>query len=138
MLNLYRRFENNRVFSEEESWMLFKIAAIAEACGWTMLIVGIGIERYILPGNNVSVLLAGRVHGMLFLLYLIAVVGLYPTLKWSKQKSIIALLASVPPYGSLIFEQWALHVRNNKKFRINLNLTVYRILCDIKAPAEND
>lgn len=110
--------------------MLFKIAAITEAVGWTLLILGIGIEKYILPGNNVSVLLAGRVHGVLFLLYLIAAVGLYPTLGWSRKKSFFALLASVPPYGSLVFEQWAKYARDHSYFASYRNLIIYRILCE--------
>lgn len=112
LMYLLEKFESNKIFSENESWMLFKIAAIAEACGWTLLILGIAIERYVLPGNQTSVLLAGRVHGMLFFAYAIASVGLYPTLNWSRKKSFIALLASIPPYGSLLFEQWAQYKRN--------------------------
>jgi len=135
MLALLNRFENNKVFSEEESWLLFRIAAIAEACGWTLLILGIGIEKYILPGNNTSVLLAGRTHGMLFIAYALAAIGLYPTLLWSRKKAFIALLASVPPYGSLMFEQWAKHVRETSYLKtysrcLLLNLAFQQIEAD--------
>ena len=130
LLGILNKFENNSVFTEDESWMLFKIAAIAEACGWTLLIVGIGIERYILPGNHVSVLLAGRVHGLLFIVYLLAVVGLYPSLRWSRTKSIFALAASVPPYGTLLFEQWAQYMRNKSQFQIYSNVIIFSLICE--------
>ena len=117
MLSLLQRFERNQAFTETDSWMLFRLVAIAEACGWTMLIAGILCERYILPGNSIPVTIAGKIHGMLFLLYALAAVGLYPTLRWSRKRAFVALLASVPPYGSLLFEQWAHHMRRNAQFR---------------------
>ena len=117
MLALVRKFEGNRVFSENEGWMLFRLAAFGEAAGWTLLICGIACERYILPGNQIPVFIAGRIHGMLFLLYALAAIGLYPALRWSRRRAFVALLASVPPYGSLLFEQWAHHARRGAQFR---------------------
>jgi len=108
----------------------FRIAAIAEACGWTILITGILIEKYIIPGNNVSVLLAGRIHGLLFILYALAAIGLYPNLKWSRKKAFIALLASVPPYGSLLFEQWASYIRNNSEIKLLSDNLIYFSYCN--------
>ncbi len=119
--SIFIKFENNHVFTESESWMLFKIAAIAEACGWTLLIIGIAIEKYIIPGNNIPVLLAGRTHGLLFILYALAAICLYPTLRWSRKRSLVALLASIPPYGSLLFEQWASFKRSNDEFKLFSN-----------------
>jgi integral membrane protein len=107
MQSLLIKFENNRTFTEGESWMLFRLTAIAEACGWTLLITGIALERYVLHGNTIPVLIAGQFHGVLFLSYALSSVGLYPTLRWSRKRAFIALLASIPPYGSLIFEWWA-------------------------------
>jgi integral membrane protein len=114
---LFRKFEDNNVFTETEGWMLFRLAAIGEACGWTMLIFGIIWQRYITPGNAIPVQIAGHIHGVLFLLYALAAVGLYPTLRWSRWRALAALLASVPPYGSLIFEQWAWHKRRSSEFK---------------------
>ena len=123
---LLKKFETNRIFLEPEAWSLFKLAAIAEACGWTLLIFGIGFEKYILPGNHLSVLIAGRIHGLLFSCYALSAIGLYPTLGWSRKKALAALLASIPPYGSLAFEQWASYTRQStyfKTYRQNLLLT---------------
>ncbi len=53
---------------------------------------------------------------MLFFSYALAAVGLYPSLGWSRRRASVALLASVPPYGSLLFEQWAFHVRQRAVF----------------------
>ena len=110
-------FEHNRVFTEDEGWMLFRLAAIAEACGWTLLITGIACEHYVVPGNNIPVLIAGQLHGVLFLIYCTAAVGLYPTLHWPRRRMVAALLASVPPYGSLLFEWWAQSLHRRNQFR---------------------
>jgi integral membrane protein len=126
--NFYR-FEHNQVFTEEEGWMLFRVAAIAEACGWSLLITGIIIERYVLRGNQSPIIVAGRIHGILFLMYATAA-GLYPTLGWSRKRAIIALLASVPPFGSLIFEQWAANVRHVSQFKIYGRCMLLLILGD--------
>jgi integral membrane protein len=111
------KFEQNRIFTEEEGWLLFKISAIAEACGWTLLITGIGISKYLMHGNQASVIIAGQIHGMLFTTYAVASVGLYPAMRWSRQRAFFALLASIPPYGSLVFEWWAQLERNREQFK---------------------
>lgn len=108
--------------------MLFKLAAIGEAVGWTLLIGGILCERYITPGNDIAVQLAGHTHGILFLVYIIAVLVLSPSLGWSWPRTIIAGCASVPPYGSLLFELWAAHDRQVVAYRHSSNLLVYRLL----------
>ena len=128
MLSALRKFERNRVFSEGDSWLLFRIAAIAEACGWTMLIAGIACERYLLPGNNITVLIAGKIHGMLFLLYCLASLGLYPSLGWSRLRGLFALAFSVPPYGTLLFEQWVAAKRHNAGFRTYRHFLLYNAL----------
>jgi len=114
---MFRKFETNRVFTEPEAWALFRLAAIGEACGWTLLLTGLACGRYVLPGNDIPVQLAGHIHGILFLLYAVASVGLYPSLRWSRRRAFVALLASVPPYGSLVFERWARFMRSHSEFK---------------------
>jgi integral membrane protein len=116
MMSLLYKFERNRIFTEEEGWLLFKIAAIAEACGWTLLITGIAISKYLMHGNQAAVIIAGQIHGTLFISYAIASVGLYPTMHWNRKRAFVALLASVPPYGSLVFEWWAQSKRRRDQF----------------------
>lgn len=110
-------FESNQIFTEQEGWTLFRLAAFAEAIGWTLLIAGIATERLIPPHNHIPVMLAGRVHGMLFFGYMIAAIGLYPTLGWSRLKGLVALAASAPPYGSLLFERLATYKKEHDDFK---------------------
>jgi len=117
MVLWFKRFEAARPFTENEAWLLFRIAAIGEACGWTLLIAGILIKHYLTPGNDTAVLIAGQIHGMIFFAYLVAALGLYPSLGWRRWRAVAALLLSVPPYGTLVFEQWAAHKRHNVGFK---------------------
>lgn len=124
------RFENHQIFSEKDAWSLFRLAAICEACGWTLLISGILCKRYITVGNNVPVLIAGQIHGLLFLGYVVSVVVLYANLGWSRKRMLIAGMASVPPYGSLIFEQWAAFKRRSQALKTYRQVQVYGIIID--------
>lgn len=114
-MTLLAKFEHNQLFTDREGWWLFRLAAIGEAVGWTLLISGLAAQRYLFHDNPAPVTVAGQIHGMLFFGYATAAVGLYPTLRWSRPQALVALLASVPPYGSLVFEQWAAHQRRHRE-----------------------
>lgn len=122
------RYEKLRPFTDDEAWLLFRIAAIAEACGWTLLIAGILIERYLTPGNNTAILIAGNLHGTIYLVYFAAALVLYPSLGWSRWNGFAALLAGVPPYGSLLFEMWMAHKRRDTGFKTYRHYLVYNVL----------
>jgi integral membrane protein len=109
-----------RFFTEREAWSLFRTAAFAEAFGWTLLISGILIVRYATPGNRDAVLIAGQLHGTIFLAYLAVVFVACGSLGWSKKLTLLAGLASVPPYGTLVFELLVAHHRRRK------NMASYR------------
>lgn len=127
--SLLKKFEAAKPFTETEAWTLFRLAAIGEACGWTLLITGIGLKQYVLHGNNVPVLIAGQMHGTLFFIYIAAAVVLYPSLGWSRKRAFTAGLASVPPYGSIIFEQWAAYRRDRAEIITYQRCLAYATVC---------
>jgi integral membrane protein len=128
--SLLYRFEHNNSFSESEAWSLFRLAAIGEACGWTLLLSGIACKRYLLHGTNDPVLVAGQIHGLLFFLYALASLGLYPSLSWTRRRAFVALLASIPPYGSLLFEQWVSHKRHGAELQIYSYCVMWAMLAE--------
>jgi integral membrane protein len=125
-MNTLRRLERSRPFTDSEAWMLFRAAAFGEAIGWTLLIIGIALEHA--TGSHTYVTVAGRVHGMLFVVYLAAALALYPSLGWSRWKALVALGFSVPPYGSLLFERWVAYTRRAHGFRSYRQYLVYTAL----------
>jgi integral membrane protein len=123
----YRQF---RPFTEPEAWTLFKIAAIAEAVGWTLLIGGIILRDYVLHGNGIPVTIAGRIHGTFFMAYIFATLALAPSLGWSLLRTLVAGLCSVPPYASLIYEQLSAHHRARVSAqRLHTNVT-YQLITE--------
>ena len=128
MLKLVRKFEAARPFSDAEAWMLYRIAAFAEAIGWTLLIAGILISHYLTPGNNDAVFIAGNVHGTIYLCYFVAPLVLYPSLGWPRGKAVAAVIAGIPPYGSLLFEMFAAHRRKAHGFKTYRHYLLYQAL----------
>lgn len=128
MYGFIQRFERARPFTESEAWLLFRIAAVAEACGWTLLIIGILINPHVSPHTSTALILAGRTHGMLFVIYCLASLGLYPSLGWSRWRALFALAFSVPPYGTLVFERWASATRHNSGFRTYRQFLLYNVI----------
>ncbi len=127
-MRVLRRFEAAQPFTEADAWLLFRLAAYGEAVGWALLLAGMAISHYLTPGNDTAVLLAGQTHGMLFLAYLAAAVGLYPSLGWSRLRSLFALAFGVPPFGTLVFELWAARRRHNAGFKTYRQYLLYNRL----------
>ena len=123
-LQAYQRF---RPFSEEEAWKIFKIAAIAEAVGWTLLIIGIFCRDGLSLGHA-PVAVAGRIHGMLFVAYIIAVLATGPSLRWPFWRTLFAGLCSVPPYGSLLYEQLSAYLLQRNQLQQLRGWAGYNIL----------
>ncbi|HSX42950.1 MAG TPA: DUF3817 domain-containing protein [Candidatus Saccharimonadales bacterium] len=128
MANILQLFERARPFTEADAWLLFRVAAYGEAAGWTLLIGGILLKRYVFHGNDTAVLIAGQIHGMIFFAYLVAALGLYPSLGWSRLRALVSLAASVPPYGTLLIELWATHRRHSGGFKSYRQYAAYTVL----------
>ena len=126
--NLLSRLEANRPFSEPQAWTLFRTAALAEAFGWTVLIIGIIWQHTHLPGNTAAVPIAGQIHGTIFLAYFGVLIATYTSLLWSRPKLVLALIAGVPPYGTLAFELWAATVRRNQISQRHFRSITFQIL----------
>lgn len=123
-----KRAESAQFFTDSEAWNLFRLAAFGEAFGWTLLISSLVFTHYVTAGNNIAIDIAGQIHGTIFLIYIAAVVVLHPSLRWSPRQTLIAGLVSVPPYGTLVFEQWAARRRRADALKGYRQLTVRGII----------
>ncbi len=127
-ISLLSRLEAIRPFTEDEAWTLFKIAALSEAAGWTLLIAGILVRHYGWPGRNIAVPITGQIHGTIFLAYFGVLLTVYSSLRWPRRKFLLAALAGVPPFGTLIFEQWAAWTRRNQRCRIHFRCSALTVI----------
>jgi len=101
-------------FTDKEAWAIFRLFAIAEAVGWTMLIGAI-VYRHIDPvGGAIAVTIAGRIHGLLFSLYFVSLLLTARSMLWGFWRVFTGLAAGIMPYTSLVFEKGMAYHR--KKF----------------------
>jgi integral membrane protein len=113
-----RRYYNFKPFSPEEAWTLYKLAAVGEAVGWSVLITGLILAHFL--HSNLPVLIAGQFHGLLFLMYFAATITVSPSIPWDLRKTFLAIAFGVPPYGSLIFELWQSLIRSQGQFSLTV------------------
>jgi integral membrane protein len=86
---------------------LFRVAAVAEACSWAGLLIGM-FFKYVVVENEVGVQIFGPIHGGLFMLYVVSVLLVRGSLGWSAKRTLVGLLASIPPFATIWFERRAL------------------------------
>ncbi|MFC9436565.1 DUF3817 domain-containing protein [Nocardia sp. NPDC057030] len=89
----------------------FRFIAVLEAISWVFLIVGMVFKR--LPEPVLwPVKVFGMTHGIIFVLFVIAAIVAARELGWNAKTTVLALLSSIPPFFTVVFEIWA--VRSGK------------------------
>lgn len=83
----------------------FRVAAVAEACSWAGLLVAM-FFKYVVVKNEVGVQVMGPIHGTFFVIYVVCTLLAARAERWSSRVLVIGLLASIPPFGTLVFERW--------------------------------
>ena len=84
----------------------FRYAAIAEAITWLGLLVGMAV-KHLGSGSETGVEVFGLIHGIVVLAYFAVTLLAAKRLRWGSRTLVLALLASVPPGFTLVFEAWA-------------------------------
>ena len=85
----------------------FRYVAFAEALSWLGLLIGMGFKYLADPGTEVGVQFFGPVHGAMFVLYVVVAIAAALHFRWSPVVAVVALLASIPPFATAVFEIWA-------------------------------
>lgn len=84
----------------------FERAGVVETVTWLALLVGMAV-KYVGSGDETGVRVFGMVHGVVVLAYVAVAVVTARSLRWGTRTTLLSLLASVPPLGTLWFEAWA-------------------------------
>ncbi|GAB2748493.1 DUF3817 domain-containing protein [Amycolatopsis magusensis] len=84
----------------------FRLLALAEAVSWAGLLIGM-LFKYVVVGNEIGVKIFGPIHGLVFVAYVIAALLARGPLRWDGRTTVLALIASIPPFGTVLFERWA-------------------------------
>lgn len=81
-----------------------RMAGIAEGISFvTLLFIAMPV-KYIV-GNPGLVWYVGWVHGLLFLLYILALMAVKVNQEWKFKKAAVAFLASLVPFGTFIMDK---------------------------------
>jgi integral membrane protein len=76
-----------------------------EAASFLLLLFVAMPVKYV--GNNPSLVhWLGPAHGVLFLLYIASCIAVARILNWRVSHALLALIASVVPFGPFLFEAW--------------------------------
>ncbi|GAB7190776.1 DUF3817 domain-containing protein [Kineococcus sp. NUM-3379] len=87
--------------------VLFRAVAVAEAVSWAALLVTMYLKYVVEAAHEGGVPVSGAVHGGLFVAYLVVTLLAARTFRWSAGATLLALLAAVPPFGTIVFERLA-------------------------------
>ena len=81
-----------------------RIAGIAEGISFlTLLFIAMPV-KYI-AGNPGAVWYIGWIHGLLFMLYILALITVKINLEWNFKKTIVAFLAALIPFGTFVLDK---------------------------------
>jgi integral membrane protein len=94
------------VVSSSTTALVFRVVAIAEACSWAGLLIGM-FFKYVVVFDDVGVKVFGPIHGVLFIAYVIVTLVAARTLRWNLPTTVLALVVSIPPLATLWFERRA-------------------------------
>lgn len=88
----------------------FRLVAVLEAISWAGLLIAM-FFKWVVGANptdlQLGVQIVGPIHGAVFLAYVLVTLMVARPLDWSLRTTALALVASVPPFGSIVFERWA-------------------------------
>lgn len=85
---------------------LYRLAAIAEAVTWTLLLLGM-FAKYVTATTDVGVSIGGALHGFVFLVFCAATVIVAVDQRWTLRQTMLGLGAAIPPLATIPFERWA-------------------------------
>lgn len=83
---------------------LFRVAAIAEAITWTLLITALIVRAT--TGFALGVTIAGGIHGFVFLAYGATAVLLAVNQRWHPGIAALAIVSAIIPYATIPVELW--------------------------------
>ncbi|WP_139982520.1 DUF3817 domain-containing protein [Nocardioides litoris] len=82
---------------------LFRGVAVAEAVTWALLLAGMFL-KYVTETTELGVRVGGMLHGVVFVAYCVTTVVVAVDQRWTLRRSLLGLLAAVPPFVTVVFD----------------------------------
>lgn len=83
---------------------LFRTLAFAEVVSWTLLIAGLLLRAF--AGLDIATVIAGSIHGFVFLSYGAVAVLVAFNQRWGVWPAVVAIVSAVIPYATIPTEIW--------------------------------
>lgn len=84
---------------------VFAIVSVGEAITWAGLLAGMFL-KYVTETTDMWVAVFGRLHGAMFLIYVLVAIFAALMLRWPGWVAVVAILAAIPPLVTLPLEIW--------------------------------
>lgn len=94
-----------QIFDLSTTAKRFRFVAVLEALSWLGLLIAMFFKWILDMPAGVPV--AGPIHGAFFVIFILVALWTAKVLKWNLSVLFWALVSSVPPFGTLVFEWWA-------------------------------
>jgi integral membrane protein len=85
---------------------LFKVVAFLEGASWLGLLIGMYV-KYLTDAGELGVRIFGPIHGGVFVTYVVLVLLIARSHRWSLGTTLLGLASSIPPFATVVFELWA-------------------------------
>lgn len=83
---------------------LYRTLAVAETVTWSLLIIGM-LLKYVAGLGTLPVLIAGSIHGLVFLGYAASSVLVGVNQRWRVGTIVLAVVSAIVPYATIPFER---------------------------------
>jgi integral membrane protein len=70
-----------------------------------LILLGIAMPLKYFMGIPIAVMIAGSLHGLLFVLYILSILYVWNVKRWPFMRTFLAMLSSVIPFGPFIFDR---------------------------------
>lgn len=84
----------------------FRVVAFAEALSWLGLLIGM-FFKWVVDAGEAGVKIFGPIHGTIFIAYVLVCLWVARPFRWSPKVLGLALVSSLPPFCTALFEVWA-------------------------------
>lgn len=84
----------------------FRVVAVVEAMTWLALLIGMYV-KWVAATSELGVQIFGPIHGGVFIAYVVLALLTARIQRWTLWTTLLALVASIPPFFTVWFEVWA-------------------------------
>jgi integral membrane protein len=82
----------------------FRVVALLEGAS-VLVLLFIAMPLKYIGGMPLATRVAGSVHGLLFVLFITALIRVSIEHRWPRRRSLTAFVASILPFGTLVFDR---------------------------------